>query len=65
MNSPYAASWSSSIDPGRGTRNPFHVMDVPDPDDRATLEFAAGAELAGTSDDENAKAWAAPSDRVQ
>jgi hypothetical protein len=40
-------------------------MDVPDPDDRATLEFAAGAELAGTSDDENATAWAASNERAE
>jgi hypothetical protein len=40
-------------------------MDVPDPDDRATLEFAAGAELAGASDDDNARAWTTPSDRAQ
>jgi len=65
MNSSYAANRASSVDPGRGTRNPFHVMDVPDPDDRATLEFAAGAELAGTSDDDNARAWTTPSDRAQ
>ena len=37
-------------------------MDVPNPNDQEVLEFAARAKLAGTSDDENAKAWAAPSD---
>jgi hypothetical protein len=40
-----------------GNRNPFDVMDVPNPNDQEVLEFAAGAMLAGDSDDENAKAW--------
>ena len=43
----------------RRTRNPFDVMDVPDPIDQEVQEFATGAKLAGTSDDENAKAWTA------
>ena len=47
------------------TRNPFDVMDVPDPNDQAVLEFATGAKFAGTSEDENATAWTAPSDRDQ
>jgi hypothetical protein len=51
----------SSVD--RRRRNPFDVMDVPDPNDQEVLEFAAGATLAGTSDDENAQAWVAVSDR--
>jgi hypothetical protein len=51
----------SSVDQRRGTRNPFGVMDVPNPNDQEVLEFAAGAMLAGMSDDENAKAWAAAS----
>ena len=50
---------------GRGARNPFGVMDVPSPDDRQVLEFAAGATLAGTSDDENASAWATAGDRTR
>lgn len=45
------------------TRNPFDVMDVPDPNDREVLAFAAGAKLAGSSDDENAKAWMSASGR--
>jgi len=60
-----AGNRESSVDQRRGTRNPFEVMDVPDPNDREVLEFAAGAKLAGTSDDENAKAWTAPSERDQ
>src|SRR5215470_15205726 len=56
---------SSSVDQRRRVRNPFDVMDVPDPNDQAVLEFAAGATLAGTADDENATAWTAPSDRGQ
>jgi hypothetical protein len=44
-------------------RNPFGVVDVPEPDDRAVLEFAADAELAGGGDDDNASAWADSGDR--
>jgi hypothetical protein len=40
-------------------------MDVPDPNDQEVLDFAASAKLAGNADDENAKAWAPPSDRDQ
>ncbi len=54
---------SSSVDQRGRTRNPFGVMDVPNPDDQEVLEFATRAKLAGTSDEENAKAWTAPSDR--
>jgi hypothetical protein len=45
------------------TRNPFDVMDVPNPDDHEVREFAGGAKLAGASDDENAKTWTTSSDR--
>ena len=55
----------SSPEDVRRSRNPFGVMDVPDPDDREVLEFAAGAKLAGTPGDENAGAWAIPGDRAQ
>jgi hypothetical protein len=47
------------------TRNPFDVMDVPHPDDQEVQEFAARAKLAGTTDDENAKAWSAAISRDQ
>jgi hypothetical protein len=60
-----AGNWSISVDPRRRTRNPFDVMDVPNPNDQEVLEFATGAKLAGTSDDENENAWTAPSDRDQ
>ena len=56
---------SSSVDQRRRVRNPFDVMDAPDPNDQEVLKFAAGATLAGTADDENATAWTAPSDRGQ
>lgn len=46
-------------------RNPFGVMDVPGPNDRGVMEFAAGARLAGAADDDNAKAWAGGMDRQQ
>ncbi|MBV9834569.1 MAG: hypothetical protein JO055_09200 [Alphaproteobacteria bacterium] len=38
-------------------RNPFGVMDVPDPNDEEVVKFAAEVELTGTSDDANAQAW--------
>jgi hypothetical protein len=60
-----AGNRSSSVDQRRRARNPFDVMDVPNPNDQEVLEFAAGATLAGASDDENAKAWTAPSDDDQ
>jgi hypothetical protein len=41
-----------------GIRNPFAVMDVPDPDDQDVAAFARVAKLAGSSDDENAAGWA-------
>ena len=53
---------NSSVNQSRAIRNPFDVMDVPNPNDQEVLEFAAGAKLAGTSDDENAKAWTPSSD---
>ena len=38
-------------------QNPFHVMDVPNPDDSEVLAFAASAALAGNEGDDNAAAW--------
>jgi hypothetical protein len=64
MQSEYEGNRDSAFDEGRGIRNPFNVMDVPNPDDREVQEFAASAELEGASDDENAKAWGT-SDRDQ
>jgi hypothetical protein len=60
-----AGNLDSSVDQGRQARNPFDVMDVPDPNDQDVLAFAAGAELAGPADDENAKTWAAPNEHDQ
>jgi hypothetical protein len=57
----HANNRNSSVDQARRFRNPFEVMDVPNPNDREVLEFAAGAKLSGTSDDENANAWMPPS----
>lgn len=59
------ASPSSVGDRNPRTRNPFHVMDVPDPNDQEVLEFATCATLAGASDDDNAAAWIAAGDRDQ
>ena len=50
---------------GGGTRNPFSVMDVPNPNDQQVFEFAAITSLAGTSDDDNAGNWETPSERDQ
>jgi hypothetical protein len=58
-----AGNRNSAVDQRGRTRNPFDVMDVPDPNDQDVLAFAAGATLEGAADDENAKAWAAASDR--
>ena len=41
-----------------GVRNPFGVMDVPDPNDREVTEFSATAKLDGAAQDDNAAAWA-------
>jgi hypothetical protein len=38
-------------------RNPFCVIDVPDPNDQEVMQFAGVATLEGSSDDENAAAW--------
>ena len=38
-------------------RNPFGVMDVPDPNDEEVTRFAGAATLEASADDENAKAW--------
>jgi hypothetical protein len=48
-------------DTSGGTRNPFGVMDVPDPNGREVMEFAAKTELDGAAHDENASAWASAS----
>jgi hypothetical protein len=40
-----------------GTRNPFGVMDVPDPNDADVMQFAASTTLEGSADDVNAATW--------
>ncbi|WP_394891362.1 hypothetical protein ACG873_08740 [Mesorhizobium sp. AaZ16] len=57
MQSENEGNRGSTFDEGRGIRNPFNVMDVPNPDDREVQEFAASAKLEGAADDENATAW--------
>jgi len=61
MNPEAARNRDSAVDQRGGTRNPFDVMDVPNPNDRQVLEFATATKLASTSDDENAGAWATES----
>ena len=50
---------TSSLERHPGSRNPFGVMDVPDPNDTEVTEFAAHATLDGAADDANAAAWPA------
>lgn len=52
-----AVNRNGSVNRHRRTRNPFGVMDVPNPSDQEVLEFATSAVLAGTSEDGNAMAW--------
>jgi hypothetical protein len=40
-----------------GIRNPYGVMDVPNPNDQAVVEFAANVKLEGSTDDVNEPAW--------
>lgn len=49
---------TSVLEECREIRNPFGVMDVPAPNDREVMEFAANATLDGAKNDENAAAWA-------
>ncbi|ARQ01738.1 hypothetical protein [Pseudorhodoplanes sinuspersici] len=44
-------------------RNPFGVLDVPGPNDQEVMEFARGAKLSGSDDDDNAKVWCADAER--
>ena len=63
MKPQYAGNQSSPV--GKHRRNPFDVMDVPDPNDQQVQEFAMSTKLEGTTDDENAKAWVTPGNRNQ
>lgn len=64
MKQQAAENRDSAVDERRGTRNPFGVLDVPNPDDQEVREFAVRATLAGTPDDDNAKAWTPSGDRA-
>ena len=44
-------------------RNPFGVMDVPDPNDQDVSAFAANAMHVGSSSDKNAENWSVSSER--
>ena len=56
-NRPHAAAERPA-----GIRNPFGVMDVPDPNDAEVERFAAGAALGGSANDHNARDWSAAED---
>jgi hypothetical protein len=43
-------------------RNPFGVMDVPDPNDDEVIQFAATATLQHSADDDNSSPWSAVPD---
>jgi hypothetical protein len=57
MNPESERNRGGAFDEGGGVRNPFGVMDVPDPNDQEVETFAASAKLDGSADDENASAW--------
>jgi hypothetical protein len=46
-------------------RNPFGVMDVPDPDDEEVMQFAGSTTLEESADDENAKPWCTADNGIQ
>jgi hypothetical protein len=46
-------------------RNPFGVMDVPDPNDEEVTQFAATATLEESADDENAEVWSTAGNSIQ
>lgn len=48
---------NNALDRHPDSRNPFGVMDVPDPNDREVTEFASHTTLDGAADDANAAAW--------
>jgi hypothetical protein len=58
-----AGNQSSAV--GQRRRNPFDVMDVPNPNDQEGQDFAKTAKLEATPDDENARAWATPNNSGQ
>jgi hypothetical protein len=47
-----------------GIRNPYGVMDVPNPNDQEVVEFAANAKLDGSADDENGATWSTVSENA-
>jgi hypothetical protein len=65
MESKSERNRGSAFEEGSGVRNPFGVMDVPDPNDQEVEAFAASAKLDGSADDENASAWRTMGDRDQ
>jgi hypothetical protein len=51
------ANPAAAVEEGLGSRNPFGVMDVPNPNDFEVARFAATTILEGAADDANAAAW--------
>jgi hypothetical protein len=65
MTSHNEAKLNVASEAGFETRNPFGVMDVPDPNDEEVTRFAGSATLEGSADDENAKTWSAADNSSQ
>lgn len=63
MNPEHAENRNDITDKRRASRNPFGVMDVPNPNDQETIEFAASVTLAGSANDDNANIWGTAGDR--
>jgi hypothetical protein len=53
-----------ALDGTSGIRNPYGVMDVPKPNDQEVVEFAAHANLNGSTDDNNELAWGTVSENA-
>jgi hypothetical protein len=59
MEDRHMTSESNARSGNLDVRNPFGVMDVPDPNGSEVAEFSAQATLEGSADDGNASAWGA------
>ena len=57
MKSERKGTPNNPFDEDSEIRNPFGVMDVPNPNDQEVAAFAAVAKVDGSADDENAVPW--------
>lgn len=65
MESEVERTPNTAFHEGGEIRNPFGVMDVPDPNDQEVAAFAAVAKLEESAGDENAMAWNTTGSRDQ